>query len=80
MQLAGIDGNAFFILASFEINARRQGWTKEEITLVCDEATSNDYDHLLATIAFYVDEPEMDDDDEGCDGMGWDDEVLEDLE
>ncbi len=80
MQLVGIDGNAFAIMGAFGSSARRQGWSQEEIKSVIDEATTSNYDHFLATIASHVEEPEMDDDDEGCDGMGWDDEDLEDLE
>jgi hypothetical protein len=69
MQLVGIDGNAFSIMGAFSSNARRQGWTSEEIKSVLDEAMSGDYNHLLATIASNVDEPEM-----------FDDEDLEDME
>lgn len=79
MQLVGIDGNAFAIMGAFGSSARRQGWSQEEIKSVIDEATTSNYDHFLATIASHVEEPEMDDDDEGCDGMGWD-EDLEDME
>ena len=79
MQLVGIDGNAFAIMGAFGSNARRQGWTQQEIKSVIDEATTGDYDHFLATIASHVEEPEMDDDDGECDGMGWD-EDLEDME
>ena len=69
MQLVGIDGNAFSIMGAFSSNARRQGWTSQEIKSVLDEAMSGDYNHLLATIASNVDEPEM-----------FDDEDLEDME
>jgi len=50
MQLVGIDGNAFVVMGAFSRNARQQGWTKDEIQAVLDEAKSGDYDHLLATI------------------------------
>ena len=50
MQLVGIDGNAFMVMGAFSRNARQQGWTKDEIQAVLDEAKSGDYDHLLATI------------------------------
>lgn len=59
MQLVGTDGNAFAILGAFQHNAKRQGWTKKEIDLVLKEATSGDYNHLLATIVKYVNEPDV---------------------
>lgn len=50
LDLTQIDGNAFAILAAFQKQARREGWTQEEIDKVLDEAKSDDYDHLLQTI------------------------------
>jgi hypothetical protein len=50
MQLVGIDGNAFSVMGNFQQNARRQGWSNEEINEVIDKAMSGDYDNLLATI------------------------------
>lgn len=44
-----VDGNAFAIIAAFNRQARKEGWTKEEIDAVNKEATSGDYDHLLQT-------------------------------
>jgi len=56
MRLVGEDGNAFAILGRFQKAARRAGWTEEAIRAVMDEATSGDYDHLLATILEHVEE------------------------
>jgi hypothetical protein len=56
MRLVGEDGNAFAILGRFRRAARAAGWTPDEIEAVYDEATSGDYDHLLATILKHVDE------------------------
>lgn len=50
MTLAGIDGNAFAIMAAFSKNAKRQGWSLEEINKVLTEAKSGDYYHLIAVI------------------------------
>ncbi len=50
LDLVGIDGNAFVILGKFKRKAKQQGWSKEEIQEVLDEAKSGDYDHLLKTI------------------------------
>ena len=55
LDLVGTDSNAFSVMGNFKQAARRQGWTKEEIDLVLDEATTSDYDHLLATIINHCD-------------------------
>ena len=47
MPLVGEDGNAFAILGRFKREARREGWSPEQIKAVMDDATSGDYDHLL---------------------------------
>lgn len=51
LQLVGLDGNAFSVMGAFQSQASREGWTKEEINGVLDEAMSGDYTHLLSTIA-----------------------------
>ncbi len=50
LDLVGVNGNAFMIMGVFQRQAKREGWTQEEIDTVLDEAKSSDYDHLLATI------------------------------
>ena len=57
MRLVGEDGNAFAILGRFRRAARKAGWPAEEIEALMEEATSGDYDHLLATIMEQVEEP-----------------------
>jgi hypothetical protein len=49
-SLVGVDGNAFALMAHFQRVARREGWSKEEINAVIDEAKSGDYDHLVVTL------------------------------
>lgn len=61
MKLIGLDGNAFSILGEFNAQARRQGWSTEEINAVIKEATNGDYYHLMSTINDNVQEPEWDD-------------------
>jgi len=51
LRLIGIDGNAYALMAAFQHQARKEGWSKDEIQIVLDEAMSGDYDHLLATLA-----------------------------
>jgi sugar diacid utilization regulator len=53
LNLVGLDGNAFALLAAFKRQATREGWTTEEITAVLKEAKSGDYDHLLRTLDEY---------------------------
>ena len=51
LKLVGLDGNAFNIMGHFQRQARKEGWTTEEIDVVLEDAMSSDYHHLLATIA-----------------------------
>ena len=50
LDLVGVNGNAFAIMGVFQRQAKRQGWTQDEIKQVLDEAKSKDYNYLLATI------------------------------
>jgi len=49
VELVGQDGNAFAILGACRKAARKGGVPQEEIDKFMEEATSGDYDHLLAT-------------------------------
>jgi hypothetical protein len=60
MQLVGADGNAFAILGRFQREARRQGWSKDDIDKVVKDATSGDYDHLLCVMMNNVDDTNED--------------------
>lgn len=53
LDLVGVGVNAFAILGAFQRQARREGWTVEEIDLVLTEAKTGDYDHLIAVISDY---------------------------
>lgn len=61
LNLVGIDGNAFAILAAFGKQARKEGWTDAEIDEVLKEAKSKGYEHLVATIAGYCEVRDGDD-------------------
>ena len=50
-NLIGQDGNAFFLLGAWRKQARRDGWSSEDIDKVINEATSGDYNHLISTLA-----------------------------
>lgn len=54
VQLVGEEGNAFAILGRVARAMRRAGVSPEEIKAFNSEATSGDYDHLLATVMQWV--------------------------
>lgn len=64
LDLEGVNGNAFAIMGVFQRQARREGWTSQEIQLVLTEAKSSDYDHLLATILLHCEPNDEEVDDE----------------
>ena len=51
LKLVGLNGNAFSLMGAFSNQATREGWNKEEINVVLDEACTGDYSHLLCTLA-----------------------------
>lgn len=54
VQLSGMDGNAFAILARIQKEMRRNKISREEINTFVEEATSWDYDNLLQTCMKWV--------------------------
>jgi hypothetical protein len=50
LTLAGLDGNAFFLMGAFSQAARQQGWTNEDREAVLTECKAGGYDHLLQTL------------------------------
>ena len=50
VKLIGRDGNSFYILGACRKAATKAGWTIERWTAFYTEATSRDYNHLLATV------------------------------
>ena len=58
LQLIGLDGNAFSLMGAFQNQARKEGWTSEEIKSVIDECHSGDYNHLLCVLMDHCEEPE----------------------
>ena len=54
--LVGQNSNAFFLVGYFREQARKQGWTKEEIKKVTDDAMSGDYNHLLVTLSNHMED------------------------
>ena len=54
VQLTGVDGNAFAILGAVQRSLKKSGVDAEVSNEFLDEATSGDYDHLLATVKRWV--------------------------
>ena len=54
VKLIGQDGNAFAIMGSIKQALKSAGADKEYIDKYLSEATSGDYDHLLAVSMEYV--------------------------
>ena len=54
VRLIGEDGNAFMVLGKVCAALRRAGYGQEFIRAFTDEATSGDYNHLLATVTQVV--------------------------
>lgn len=66
LPLAGHDGNAFSILGRARRAAQKAGWLKDGRWVQFQaEATSGDYDHLLATTMKWFNTDEEDSEDEG---------------
>ncbi len=55
VRLVGESGNAFAILGRVASALRRAGAPREDVDAYMAEATSGDYDHLLATTTRWVD-------------------------
>lgn len=53
VELIGSDGNAFAVLGKVS-KALRRGGHADAVETFMAEATSGDYDHLLATVMKYV--------------------------
>lgn len=50
LKLVGKDGNAFFLLGYARSEAKKKGWTDDEIKKLMDDAKSGDYQHLLSVL------------------------------
>ena len=54
VKLVGEDGNAFSILARVSNALKKAGVSKEKISQFQKEAMSNDYNHLLNVVQYWV--------------------------
>ena len=55
VQLSGTDGNAFALIGRVQGALRKAGVSAEERAAFTKEATSGDYNHMLATCMKWVD-------------------------
>jgi hypothetical protein len=55
VRLVGRNGNAFAVLGAATKALLEAGWTQDERDAFLAEATSGDYDHLLATVMEHLD-------------------------
>lgn len=53
VQLSGLDGNAFSIMARVRSSMRDCGWTKAEIAEATDNMMAGDYDALIRAACTY---------------------------
>lgn len=54
VQLIGMDGNAFSVLGRVLDAMKKAGLSQADIDAFVKEATSNNYDNLLMTVAKWV--------------------------
>jgi hypothetical protein len=55
LNLVGLDGNAFSLMAAFQSRAKREGWDQDEISYVIEKCMSGNYDNLLCVLMNYCD-------------------------
>jgi hypothetical protein len=75
LDLIGLDGNAFALMGAFQKQARREGWTQDEIKVVLDKCTSGDYNNLIVTLWDHCESDEKEYDFEDYDNEVYDDGV-----
>tara|TARA_B110000503_G_C7165715_1_gene421829 strand:- start:4247 stop:4498 length:252 start_codon:yes stop_codon:yes gene_type:complete len=75
LDLVGLNGNAFALMGAFQKQARREGWTQDEIKTVLDKCTSGDYNNLIVTLWDHCESDEKEYDFEDYDNEVYDDGV-----
>ena len=60
LNLVGLDGNSFVLMGAFQRQAKKEGWTKEEIDKVMDACMEGDYNHLLQVLIVHTDSKDED--------------------
>ena len=57
LEFADINGGAVSLMWAFRQQAKKEGWSKEEINCVLRECRSSNYRHLLQTLREYSKPP-----------------------
>ena len=60
LNLVELDGNAMSLMSAFRRQAKKEGWTEDEIKPVIEKCMGGDYNNLLQTL-MEVCEPESED-------------------
>jgi len=50
LDLTKLNGNAFSLMSAWKKQAKRAGWSFEDIERVLHECMTGDYDHLVQTL------------------------------
>lgn len=50
LDLTVVDGNAYSLMGAFSGQAKREGWTPDEIKTVLDTSQTSDYNFLVMTL------------------------------
>ena len=58
LELVGIDANAFSLMGEFSRQAKNEGWTREQIKAVLDDAQSGDYENLIRVLSEHCEDPD----------------------
>jgi len=60
LDISEIDGNAFYLMRAFCHQARAEGWPQEKIDEVINDASSDDYNHLIQVLLEHCETPDID--------------------
>jgi hypothetical protein len=76
LQLVGIDGNAFSIMAAVGKAMRIHGYSNQAKGEMVEDSMSGDYNHVIQTAMFWTDSPDDEDEDDPADEWDedWDDD------
>jgi len=76
LQLVGIDGNAFSIMAAVGKAMRTHGYSNQAKGEMVEDSMSGDYNHVIQTAMFWTDSPDDEDEDDPADEWDedWDDD------
>jgi len=71
LELVGLDGNAFSLMGAFQRQAKKEGWSKDDIDIVLGNCMRGDYDHLLCVLMDHCESPDEDEYEVTTPKFGW---------